>query len=223
MGRMTFSLFAAVALVALASSCGDSPGSGGIADEDYFPFAIGNNWSYDRYGTIDTLGVTFTLSGQALRGVVGIAYEEGYSLIQVNSVAADTLFAEGLDTIPVPQGGVAFFRMDSEGVWAYTDSVMSDSVQIARFPLQAGDTWLFSTDPEATAEVVSMTETVTVPEGTFDDVLHISVLQQDTLLSMVQDMYFAPGVGNILNETTVSAGTIVVASITEELLDAFLF
>ena len=115
-----------------------------------------------------------------------------------------------------PLGGVSAFRIDGYGVWSYTDTLMTDSLQLARFPLTEGDTWAAS--PDVAAEVVSMEETVTVPDGTFENVLHISTTEVDTLGNQtVDDYWYAPGVGLVSHGKIMQNGPLVLYELSEDL------
>jgi len=214
---------ASFCLAALFCGCGSNPGGiGDITDQDYFPFTAGDSWMYERYGQVDTLGVSYSFTGSEVVSVFGFEPGPPHDLIQLFTAGTDTLFAEGLDTLFIPVGGTSFAGMDDGGVWLYTDSLMTDSVIVAQFPLTVGDSWPYSTDPEATAEVVAMDEVVTVPDGTFDDVLHIRVTQGDPI-QITQDSYFAPGIGNIMNNMEISADTLTLYSMTEQLTHHSIF
>jgi hypothetical protein len=222
MSRYAFVAMAAMAAAAIFCACGDSPGIGDFTDADYFPFTAANAWTYERFGQVDTLGLTYSFSGAAMVSVSGVEEQPYGDLIQLFTAGTDTLFGEGVDSIFIPLGGTSFARMNDQGVWMYTDSLMTDSVQVAQFPLAVGDTWLYSADPEATAEVIAMDEVVSVPDGEFDDVLHIRITQGD-LVSIVEDDYYAPGIGNIMNTMSIHADTTVVYEMTQQLTHHMLF
>lgn len=220
--RRSHLLLALPALAAIFCACGDSPGIGDFTDADYFPFAPANAWTYERFGQVDTLGLTYSFSGSEVVSVSGVEEQPGGDLIQLFTAGTDTLFGEGVDSIFIPLGGASFVRMNDQGVWAYTDSLMSDSVLVAQFPLTPGDSWLYSADPEATAELIAVDEVVTVPDGEFDDVLHIRITQGD-VISMTQDEYYAPGIGNIMTSTSILADTTTVYEMTRQLTHHMLF
>jgi hypothetical protein len=222
MGRPRSLALASLSLAVIVTACGDSPGIGDITDQDYFPFANGNAWTYERFGEVDTLGLTYSFSGAVMASVAGVQEQETWDLIQLFEAGSDTLFGEGVDSLFIPLGGTSFIRMDSQGVWVYTDSLMTDSSKVAQFPLTVGDTWQCSTGSEATAEVIAMDEIVTVPDGEFDDVLHIRITQGD-MVSITQDNYYAPGIGSIMNTMSILADTTVVYSMTERLTHHMLF
>jgi hypothetical protein len=220
MGRPRSLALASLSLAVIVIACGDSPGIGDITDQDYFPFTNGNAWTYERFGEVDTLGLTYSFSGALMVSVVGVQD----TLIQLFAAGSDTLFGEGVDSLFIPLGGTSFVKMDAQGVWAYTDSLMTDSSKVAQFPLVVGEEWLYSTSPEATAEVISMDEVVTVPDGEFDDVLHIRIAQgAGGMVSVTRDDYYAPGIGNIMNTISILADTTIVYSMTEQLTHHMLF
>lgn len=198
-----------VIVVALAASCGSNPGSPGIVDGDYFPHQTAFSWSYDRLGSVDTLGGEYQISGQRLASVTGLVEQGDAEIVEMTSAGYDTLYAAGLDSIFLPLGGPALFRIDGSGVWSFRDSLGTDSIQIARFPLTEGDTWIAYGEPEISAVLVSMDETVTVPDGTFEDVVHISMSGDSLLVELTTDLWFAPGVGLVRHSTDMSAGGMI--------------
>lgn len=196
-------------VLVLAVACDSPGGPGGTADEDYFPFTTGSNWQYDRLGEIDTLGIQYSVSGGTSVSVASVTAMEGYDLVHTVSVGYDTLYGEGVDSLFIPLAGNSFLRLDDDGVWQYTDSTMTDSFRIARFPLTVGDTWEYlpegSGSVSGEAEVISLDETVTVPEGTFQDVLHIRYTVEAGVVTTM-DRWFGPGTGLLRTETQVTAG-----------------
>jgi len=210
-----------VPCLALLAGCGDSPGGGDITDQDYFPFAVPDSWQYQRTGQVDTLGVTYSFSGNHVLTVSAVTDQGGWDLVELGGAGSDTLFGEGVDSIVVPLAGLSYVGMDDSGVWAYSDSTLSDSTIIAQFPLVVGATWTAHADPEAIAEVISMDASATVPDGTFEDVLHIRITMEDVVGQMVTDYWFAPGVGNVETGIVVTAGSVVLYEMTEELVEHF--
>ena len=202
--------------VFLLTACGNPSGTE-INDEDYFPSTLTNYWNYVRNGSIDTLSSTFNISGQ-LNVLVTNRWDIGSCLrIELTTAGADTYYIAGVDTIgPIPLGGIEWFRMDENGVWLYSDTLMQDSVWLAKFPLLTGDSWSFDTGSSATASVVSKSESITVPDGSFNNVLHIRVID-DGPPTIQTDYYYAPDVGSILTETEVIVQQEVIFELTEEL------
>ena len=86
----------------------------------------------------------------------------------------------------------------------------SDSVGFVPFPLEVGATWQFSDEPPMTGEILSLSETVTVPAGTFENCLEMKLTWVDpsggTLINVTN---FAPNVGRVRNVFTLSYGTMV--------------
>jgi len=157
-------LLASVCVLSL--SCGSDPtGGGGVADEDYFPHRSASFWSYDRVGSVDTLGGEYQFRGRRLETVTGQEEHGGADLILLTSVGYDTLYAAGMDSIFVPIGGVAALKIGDTGVWTYTDTLLTDSILIVQFPLAEGAQWMAHSNPDVYGEVTAMDETITVPEG----------------------------------------------------------
>lgn len=210
--------------LAIAVSCDSPGGPGGAADEDYFPFSTGSSWQYERLGEIDTLGIQYSVSGGTSVSVVSVTAMEGCDLVHTMAVGYDTLYGDGVDSLFVPLAGTGFIRLDDGGVWQYTDSTMTDSFRVARFPLTVGDTWEYlpggSGSVSGEAEVISLDETVTVPDGTFQDVLHIRYTIETGVVTTM-DRWFGPGTGLLKTETQVTAGggPAILYDMTEDLVD----
>ncbi len=214
----------AVLLFALAAAaCGTNPGGGGGSDGDYFPHGIASSWQYERYGSVDTLGVTFVMQGERSVTVSASMSGGGAEFAELSSLGYDTLYAAGIDSLFLPLAGVTVMRIDGSGVWTFTDTLMTDSVMIARFPLTVGDSWSAHQDPQVTGQVIAMDETVDVPDGTFEDVLHLRLHEPGTVQT-VTDLWFAPGTGCIASGVEVSAaGSVVLYELDEELVSHFVY
>ncbi|MBN1435096.1 hypothetical protein JW921_10070 [Candidatus Fermentibacterales bacterium] len=195
---------AAIAALALLAGCGDSPSGGEIADEDYFPHGLGSSWEYGKAGLVDTLGLTFTLTGSRVTTVTSVLEQSGGTLVEMTNLGLDTLYLPGVDTLPLPIPPRTIARMRTDGIWVYGDSTMQDSTWLVRFPLVVGNTWTSHSDPDVESEIVSMTEEVIVPDGTFSDVLHVRATQSTAVSELVTDYYFAPDVGSIMTEIAAS-------------------
>ncbi len=209
---------AAVLAALLTLSCGSDPAGGGMEDSDYFPHGMASYWDYERNGTV---GGQFVAHGSRLTTVTGLAETGGSDLVELTTAGTDTIFTDTLQIV-TPLGGVSAFRIDGYGVWSFTDTLMTDSLQLARFPLTEGDTWAAS--PDVAAEVVSMEETVTVPDGTFENVLHISTTEVDTLgIQTVDDYWYAPGVGLVSHGKIMQNGPLVLYELSEDLVGHLTF
>lgn len=209
---------AAILAAFLALSCGSDPAGGGVEDGDYFPHDVASYWSYDRNGTV---GGQFQAHGSRLTTVTGLAATGGSDLVELTTAGTDTIFTDTLQIV-TPLGGVSALRIDGYGVWTYTDTLMTDSLQLARFPLVEGDSWAASSDVEG--EVVSMEETVTVPDGTFEDVLHISTTEVDTLgYQTVDDYWYAPGIGLVSHDKVMQNGSLILYELSEDLVGHLTF
>ena len=133
----------------------------------------------------------------------------------MTNVGFDTLMLAGVDSIFVPLAPMTLARIRDDGIWLYGDSTMQDSTWWVRFPLEPGSSWTSHVDPEMVSEVISMTEQIEVPDGTFENVLHVRATYVEVAAQVVWDYYFAPNVGNILGETTGTVGGATTYSSTE--------
>lgn len=184
------------ALLTLLSCGGGDPFDPGLGDDSrFYPLSVGNTWEYTRYGTytIDTL--SYTVSGTALVRILGTATHAGdFQVYLEETTVNDTVFGltilETVDT--------CFIRVTSDGFFGYPHLTTTDSSWTVPFPLFTGKVWTFSTEPPMTGEILSMSETVLVPGGTFEDCMEMRTLWIEGG-NVVNTADYAPNVGMVRN------------------------
>jgi hypothetical protein len=181
---------------------------GGI-DNPYLPLAPGNRWVYRSAGpdqerttvtvTTDTRevqGVATTVVHDVVRDSDGEVVEDTFDWFAQDTAGNVWYFGE--DTTEYDDQG----RPDHSGSWeAGVDGAQAGLVMPAQ--PRVGDGYQQESLPgvaEDRGEVLSVDESVNVPFGSFTDVLQT---EDTTPLEpgLVEQKYYAPGVGLVLEET----------------------
>jgi hypothetical protein len=186
----------------LLASCGDSnggpsgPGPGGD-DEAFFPMAVGNTWEYDRSGTMVVDTITWEMTGRSVSEITGTeTHTDSFEVYVEEFVSSDTLAG-----VPIPDSTcITYMRLASDGIHGYPHLEDTDSSFVVPFPLEVGNTWQYSEEPPMTGEILSMDEEVTVPAGTFSNVMEMRTTWMQSGLTVINTTDFAPNVGIIRNE-----------------------
>lgn len=214
--------FLAFSALFLIFGCGDSdspsgPEQGG-GDAAYYPLAVGNQWIYDRAGQMTISGVQMaTVNGMNITDITGtITHELGFDVYVQETHMTDTTEFVG-ETLITDSTFTTYMRITDQGLYSYVNLFGADSAGFVPFPLEVGATWQFSDDPPMTAEILSMTETVNVPAGSFQNCLEVRMTWVEDGNTVQNDTYFAPNVGRVKNVYTQSYQTLV-TTVTAELL-----
>jgi uncharacterized protein YceK len=209
------------AVLALVSGCGNSGSPAdpqSESDASYYPLSVGNQWVYDRSGTMTVAGIqTGTVNGANVTDITDqVPHSSGFNVYVQEINLCDTLETAG-QTIISDSTYTTYLRVADEGFFSYLSLIVSDSASFVPFPLQVGATWQFSQDPPITGEILSLSETVSVPAGTFDDCLEIrfSWIEDGQTVQNTSD--FAPCVGRVRN-VYIQSYEAVVTTLTEVLL-----
>jgi len=209
------------ALFFVLSGCGSDSPSGpgqGAGDAAYYPLSVGNQWIYDRDGGITVGGITTTtISGMEVTEITGmVPHGLGFDVYVQDYSITDTIETIG-QTMIVDTTYTTYVRITDQGFYSYGNLFESDSSGFVPFPLQVGATWQFSENPPMTAEILSLSESVTVPAGSFDNCLELRLfwIESGNTLENVTD--FAPNVGRVRNVYTQSYEA-VVTTVTTELM-----
>lgn len=174
--KKIFLLFTAFLLV-LATGCGDNASGPDESDGDFYPLSVGNQWNYDRNGTIEISGASVgTITGASVTEITGTdTHTENFAVfVQVTSTSdttvmyGQTTYNDYLDTL--------YVRVTTEGFFAYQHLDDTDSMFVVPFPLYEGSTWQFCQAPSITAEILSMDVDVTVPAGSFENCMEMQTV-----------------------------------------------
>ncbi len=203
----------------LISGCGDDDPSGpetGGEDAAYYPLAVGNQWVYERNGSLSVGGIQLTtIYGMNITDITGtVTHESGFEMYVQEYHMSDTLETTG-QFVYLDSTYTTYVRVTDEGFYSYVSLFGSDSVSVVPFPLQVGATWQLSEDPPITAEILSLTETVSVPAGTFDNCLEMRTVWVESGLTVENVTDFAPNTGRVRNEYTQTYESYVTTLVSE--------
>ncbi len=210
-------LFAALLLV-LITGCGDNVSAPVENDEEFYPLSVGNQWNYQRNGTIELSGVEIgTKTGASVTEITGTAtHSENFEVfIQTTSTSdttvmySQTTYTEFLDTL--------YVRVTGEGFNAYQHLDDTDSMFVVPFPLLEGSTWQFCQAPSITAEIFSMNMDVTVPAGSFANCMEMQTTMPAGFGIVTTVADFARNVGRLNDVCTISVNNII-TTVSEELI-----
>ena len=189
----------AILLAVVLSSCGDSTTGPTPAEGDWLPLAVGNWWSSDlngwyiTYTDADTVLMTGT-TDQRIESLQD--HQGGFQVYEV--VTYTDLILTHPDTVLVMMDTTStYLRNTGDEMRSYDDTVSEDYELLARFPLTLLESW--NPWPDSTqyrTEVASLSASVTVPAGTFDDCAILRDL--DTGEPTYQrDLYLHKGTGMV--------------------------
>jgi hypothetical protein len=190
----------ALFVVAVIVACGDNDPTGPGGEGDWIPMAVGNQWNYIFEGIwVDNTDAadTTVISGTSSRTVTGQAtHEEGFELFEVQEVALMTLTSS--DTVIIEHDtSLTYIRSISGGLYMYDDTLGSFSVQELSLPLVVGSFWNpYPGATEVTRSVLSLTQTITAPAGTFTGCAQLTDVDLSSP-DWQSSRFFAPGVGQV--------------------------
>ncbi len=195
---------AVLTILAMSVSCGDDdPFNPGQNDDSrYYPLAVGNTWNYSRIGSFNVDSLSYTVTGASTVRILGTAeHSGGFEVFLEETVVADTI--QGLTVINSID--TSYIRVTTEGFFGYPGLGSADSSWTVPFPLVSGMVWMFQTEPEVTGEILSLSATVTVPGGTFDECAEMRTtwLEGGNLVNTTD---YAPNVGMVRNVYSQGAG-----------------
>jgi len=164
-------------------------------DVPYYPMALGNTW----IGQVDGMmvgghGDTSTVTGRTSSRVIGqTTHSQGFELWTLEDV--DSLIYCSPNTLyTVIDTSLAYVSLTDYEVNVYDDTITAEHEILFKLPLTVGETWTpYPNYPTVTREVISLTDSVTVPAGSFSDCL---LMRDDNSMgSAVWNYYFAPDIG----------------------------
>lgn len=200
--KPSIALLVGVGLLITLTLCGCS---GGVSTEapavdtaslpaaNWYPLKVGSWWTYDV--THDTSLIN-PAPGQKF-----IAKYEG-------TVHVDRKVTQGglswfkLHFTALIGGYYALARHDATGLLGKDMPVAATKEYAIKKPIRVGTTWL-GAETGITYKITSLTKTVTVPAGTFNNCM--AIFCNDTPAGTKTTAYYAPGVGKVLVVTTKDA------------------
>ncbi len=200
--KVAVSVFVALLLI-LVAACGDDPFDPAQGDDSrFYPLAVGNIWNYSRIGTYNVDSLSYTVTGASTVRITGTAeHSGGFQVFVEETMVADTI--QGL--MVITNTDTSYIRVTDDGFFGYPELDSTDSSWTVPFPLVAGMIWPFSTEPSMTGEILSMTEDVTVPAGSYEDCAEMRTTWIEGG-NVVNTTDYAPNVGMVRNIYTQGAG-----------------
>jgi len=177
--------------------CGSSS-TGPTPPVNYVPLTLGNTWNYSADGYAYTTDQdTITITGTSTQTITAIVmHQQGFELYEFLNIGIITIITPDTTITSTDTTSMFIYETDTE-LRVYDDTISTYYELAFPLPVVLGDTWLpDSGDPTVTREVMSVTETVSVPAGTYTN----CALMSDTDTEdpeAVFDMYFCPGLRNI--------------------------
>lgn len=193
-----------IVTITLTASCGDD-GSGPSGpstsnSQQFYPLAVGNTWNYDRSGSISLSGTQIgTVSGVATIEISGTeTHSEGFDVYVQDVHVTDTTTTYG-QSFYTDSSFTEYLRLTDSGLYGYRHLTDTDSSFVVPFPFQAGFVWDFQEEPPTTGEILSVTASVMVPAGTFNDCVEMQLLWIDSAMIVSNTADLARNVGEIRN------------------------
>ncbi len=195
----------------LLAACG-SDTTGPSEPGDWLPLTVNNWWIIDTSGDwIGTKGdTTGTWTGSYDARITDVMQHAGgfsvYERRAVRSITTTTPDSSwtAVDTL------YDYFRKTDDDLRCYKDTTTLKYDILLRFPVTLGDTWLKKDSSQIELEVTSLSETVTVPAGTFKNCIVVRETAPIGSGTAVTDHYYHRGVGQVQDLFTMEgmSGTI---------------
>lgn len=183
--------------VLVTIDCGSSS-TGPSPPVDYVPLTLGNTWNYSLDGYAYTAKQdTLTITGTSTQTIAAIVmHQQGFEVYVFLNTSTTTWSTPDTTVTYADTMSMYLYETDTE-LRVYDDTISTNYELVFPLPVVLGDTWIPDNEyPTVTREVMSVTETVSVPAGTYTN----CALMSDTDTEdpeAVFDMYFCPGLGNI--------------------------
>lgn len=159
----------------LVSGCEDDAATSPIPSGSLFPLGIGNSWIYDVEAWKDSI----------------LLYRSPDTVMVDTSV----IIWGGSEWVKYKGDEGVFWRNGPDGVWRLLyglDYPSGLAEKYYGFPVAAGDRWHIESDDDSIS-VVSITETVEVPAGEFDECYFFRIVRTDE--SRQVSVWIKPGIG----------------------------
>ncbi len=195
--RLMFRTLSALVIVALG--CGDSPS--GPDDPGYpvwMPMNESEQWLYEASGYMVQEGDTLDASGLFIIDYKQeVMHSLGFPVVEIEEVDS-TVFTprKGGETLRGSRGWTFYRRLTDDMLRLYYNLEADSGMVELVLPLVVGDQWelCFPGLPGVTQvrEVISLTDSVSVPFGDFTDCAHVRASDG---LSLTGDFWYADSVG----------------------------
>ena len=206
--RKLLAISTVISLLVVFGCGNDSTGPSG--NTDYLPMAVGNQWNMSLSGYIAEAGAdTIIVSGSNITKVLETTtHQQGFQLYVLQD--SSTTIMTTPDTTSTNTNTLLKYAHKADTEWRmYDDTISTDYEIFLKLPVTLGDGWIPNTDdPTIMRTVLSISDTVIVPAGTYTDCakLRDSDSQEPDFYF---ERYFSRGTGVVkylINETD-SSGT----------------
>jgi hypothetical protein len=180
MRRLLLTLLSASLVLFLG--CGKSDPSGpGDTTLNWFPVEVGTVWSIQTIGTEIVQGDTIDIAGPG--GIAFVSeqqHSQGFTVLEAITTNSLTYSPRGGgDTWTVNSADTSYYHVTEATVECYNDLDGTWHGDYLLLPLEVGDSWLFNEDSNYWMEVIGLSETVTVPAGTYENCAFIQETTED--------------------------------------------
>ncbi|MCD4846811.1 MAG: hypothetical protein K8R76_01315 [Candidatus Aegiribacteria sp.] len=164
---MLFSI--TVFMLSVLATCGSDSTGPEPQSENWMPLSVGNSWNSTIEGySIDPAGPdTFDLSGSVERTVTALLDHQGGFQVYEFEMLTEMTFTNPDTSYAVAESLYIYLRNTGDEMREYQDTVSTDYLIIALFPLTLNETWPASPVSSTIYEVISLNGSVTVPAGSF--------------------------------------------------------
>ncbi len=186
----------AVSLLSVLSTCGNDSTGPEPRSENWMPLSVGNCWSSTIEGyNIDPAGPdTFDLGGSVERTVTALLDHQGGFQVYEFETLMEMSFTNPDTYYVVAETLYIYLRNTGDEMREYQDTVSTDYMVIALFPLTLNEIWPASPVSDTNYEVVSLDASVTVPAGSFGN---CGIIRETNLNApdFICDRYFHRNMG----------------------------
>lgn len=192
---MRFLICFLLAIGLLTTGCGDS--ATGPSDEPvWLPLNESTQWTYDVSGFVVEEGDTVDVSGQfQIIFKNEIMHSLGFPVIEIEEIDTTNRMPRMGGASTTESSSLTFYRRETDDMIRYYYDLQADSGYVElMLPLEVGDTWEcdFPDVYDMEREVISLTDSVSVPFGSFGGCAHV---RHYTGSSATWDFWFADGQG----------------------------
>ena len=173
------------------AACNSSTEPSADSSSNWWPMAVGNSWTYEEdYGGGDSYSYSKTVLERGLE----MPFGSNLTLVLHQGLGVDL-------------GDSVYYENSNEYLQAWYFDEYGDSswffITLLDYPLSVGKIWVFSEDNnyyEGYAECVSLSETVTVPAGIFENCVKIKITEEGQSDWFI---HIAPDIGFVLSSSSV--------------------
>ncbi len=190
----------AITTLLVIVACGDSTTSPS-ASGDWFPMAVGNWWFSNMEGSwTDSQGDTTStwIGSFDTRIIAEVQHNNGFLVSErrayrtMTNIIPDSTWTT-VDTL------YHYFQQTDEELRCYDNLTTTEYKIYAKFPITLNETWSHNDSTGTVLEVISLSETVNVSAGTYNDCALIRETVTIGSSQWITDHYYHRGTGIVKN------------------------